>query len=384
MSKTPLRLFIVTGEESGDQLGASMMKALKKRCKGDLIVMGVGGKAMAEEGLISLFNMDEIAVMGITAVAARLPTILKRINETSKAIIEAQPDALIIIDSPDFTHRVAHKVRAEMPNLPVVNYVCPSVWAWRPGRARKMKAYVDHVLAILPFEPQALKDLDGPPATYIGHPLAHTMSDKVAKLTANDHRTLLLLPGSRKGEIKRHLPILEQTIEKLSALREDVSFIMPVVPHLKDDIKNSIENWAYPVELVSSAEQKKQAFNKATAALAASGTVCLELALSNIPMIAIYRLDPVAKLAPYVVKTWSANLPNLIVDYPAVPEMYDPFIKPYTISRALNRLLDKTPERQVQLDAFKTLREKMALDEGVTADKKAADVVMKLLSDANS
>lgn len=382
VSDKVLRLFIIAGEESGDQLGAALIKALKQRLPDSLNVSGVGGLAMKEQGLISLFNMDEIAVMGFSAVIARLPKILKRINETANAAIIEKPDALIIIDSPDFTHRVARKVRAALPTLPVIDYICPSVWAWRPGRAEKMTAYVDHVLAILPFEPQVLKELNGPAATYVGHPLAATMIDQPLNVIADGRKTLLVLPGSRSGEVKRLLPAFEQTIKRLANVRDDIDVVIPAVPHLETTIRSAVTNWALPVKIVSGAEQKKAAFKQATAALTASGTVCLELALANIPMISTYKLDPIARQIRFLVTAWTANLPNLIVDYPVVPEYIDEFVQPATLYRALNRLLDDTPERHVQLDAFRTLRETIKLSDGVTPDQKAADIIISLLSQA--
>ncbi|MEP6357021.1 MAG: lipid-A-disaccharide synthase [Hyphomicrobiales bacterium] len=384
MSDALFHVFIVAGEESGDQLGATLIKALKQRLGGDLIVSGVGGRAMTEQGLQSLFDMDEIAVMGVTAVIPRLPKILKRINETAKAAIAAKPDALVIIDSPDFTHRVARKVKAAMPNLPVIDYVCPSVWAWRPGRASKMRTYVDHVLALLPFEPQALKELNGPATTYVGHPLATRITKQDQRLETDTRKTLLVLPGSRSGEIKRLLPIFQQTLQKLTSVRDDIDIVIPAVPHLEATIRSTVSQWPLPVRIASGEDEKKAAFNKASAALAASGTVCLELGLANIPMLATYKLDPIASKLRFLMTTWSTNLVNLIIDYPIVPEYIDVDLHPGKLYRALNRLLDDTPERHTQLEAFKVLREKMALEEGVSSDEKAADIIMQLTTKSRS
>ncbi|MFL5200761.1 MAG: lipid-A-disaccharide synthase, partial [Microvirga sp.] len=174
----PLTIWIVSGEESGDQLGAKLMRSLKARFGGERLRFGgVGGHAMGKEGLKSLFPLEEIAVMGFSAVIARLPSILKRIRFTADAAVAANPDMLIIIDSPDFTHRVAKAVRQRAPQIPIIDYVSPSVWAWRPGRASKMRAYVDHLLALLPFEPAAHRRLGGPPTTYVGHPLIERLAE---------------------------------------------------------------------------------------------------------------------------------------------------------------------------------------------------------------
>ena len=173
----PLSIYLVAAEESGDALGAALVRALRAAAGGALALAGVGGRAMAAEGVVSPFPIDELAIVGVSAIPARLPLILRRIRETADAVVAARPDALVIIDSPDFTHRVARRVRARAPSIPIVDYVSPSVWAWRSGRARAMRAYVDCVLAILPFEPAAHRRLGGPPCVYVGHPLIERLSD---------------------------------------------------------------------------------------------------------------------------------------------------------------------------------------------------------------
>src|SRR5262245_12336129 len=165
------RIFLIATEESGDRLGANLMKVLRQRLGDGVQFEGVGGRAMAREGLESLFPIEELSIIGLAAVVKDLPKILGLIKETAIAVTEAEPDILVIIDSPDFTHRVARRVRARNPRLPIVDYVSPSVWAWRPGRARTMRHYIDHVLALLPFEPAAYRELHGPPCSYVGHSL---------------------------------------------------------------------------------------------------------------------------------------------------------------------------------------------------------------------
>ncbi len=174
---SPLRIALVAGEHSGDQLGCRLMRALSEARSERIAFSGVGGEAMAAEGLASLFPISDIAVMGVLPVLARLPKLIARIRQTAAAIVAARPDALVIIDSPDFTHRVARRVRAAIPDLPIVDYVSPSVWAWRPGRAKAMRAYVDCVLALLPFEPDAYVRLGGPRCVYVGHPLIERLKE---------------------------------------------------------------------------------------------------------------------------------------------------------------------------------------------------------------
>jgi lipid-A-disaccharide synthase len=200
-------IFLVAGEESGDRLGAVLIAAIRRRHPGARF-SGVGGVQMAGQGVQSLFPLGDLAIIGFAAIPASLPKILQRIRESADAAIAAKPDVLVIIDSPEFTHRVARRVRARAPAIPIVDYVCPSVWAWRPGRARAMRTYVDHVLALLPFEPAAMRRLGGPPCTFVGHPLSEHVASvrpnaEEARRRVSDPPLLLVLPGSRTGEIRR-------------------------------------------------------------------------------------------------------------------------------------------------------------------------------------
>src|SRR4029077_3006004 len=201
-------VFLVAGEDSGDRLGAALISAIKDRTHGKAAFSGVGGAQMAAEGVPSLFPLGDLAIVGFSSIPAMLSKILRRIQEAADAVIAAKPDVLVIIDSPEFTHRVARRVRARAPGIPIIDYVCPSVWAWRSGRARAMKSYVDHVLALLPFEPKVMRELGGPPCTYVGHPLIEQLDDlrpdaEEARRRRSDPPLLLVLPGSRGGEIRR-------------------------------------------------------------------------------------------------------------------------------------------------------------------------------------
>ena len=216
------KIFLIATEESGDRLGAHLMKVLRQRLGGAVQFAGVGGQSMAREGLVSQFPIEALSIMGLAAVVSRLPMILRLIRETADAVIQASPDILVIIDSPDFTHRVARRVRARDPSIPIVDYVSPSVWAWRPGRARAMCAYVDHVLALLPFEPEAYRKLRGPLCTYVGHPLVEQIG--VLRPGGDEQKrrdqappVLLVLPGSRRSEIRHHLAVFGDALGRLQA-----------------------------------------------------------------------------------------------------------------------------------------------------------------------
>ena len=243
-----LHVFLVAGEDSGDRLGAALMQALRQRTAGRVRFSGVGGPQMAALGLQSLFPLGDLAIVGIAAIATNLPKILGRIAETADAAIAARPDVLVIVDSPEFTHRVARKVRASRPQIRIVDYVCPSVWAWRPGRARAMRSYVDRVLALLPFEPAAMAKLGGPPTDYVGHPLI----ERIAELRPNqeevrrrmsDPPLLLVLPGSRSGEIRRMTRMFGDTLALLDAKAGAFEVVVPAVPQLEGAVREAVAGW---------------------------------------------------------------------------------------------------------------------------------------------
>src|SRR4051812_15153681 len=233
----PRKIFLVAAEESGDRLGAGLMKVLRQRLGDAVQFEGVGGLTMAREGLVSHFSIEELSIMGFTAVARKLPMILARVRETADAAVASAPDILVIIDSPDFTHRVARRVRARAPAIPIVDYVAPTVWAWRPGRARAMRRYIDHVLALLPFEPEAYRRLKGPPCSYIGH----TLIEQIGSLRPNPDEqkrrdgappVLLVLPGSRGSEIRHHMAVFGETLRLLREQGADFELVLPTMPHL--------------------------------------------------------------------------------------------------------------------------------------------------------
>ena len=281
------KIFLIATEESGDRLGASLMKVLRQRLGGAVRFEGIGGQAMAREGLVSLFPIERLSIMGLAAVVKRLPMILRHIRETAAAVTEASPDVLVIIDSPDFTHRVARRVRAKDPAIPIIDYVSPSVWAWRPGRARAMCAYIDHVLALLPFEPEEYRKLHGPPCSYVGHPLTEQLGSLRPGADEQKRReaeppVLLVLPGSRRSEIKHHMATFGKTLGLLRAENVPFELILPTMPHLLEAVGEAVESWPVQPRIVVGEQEKRAAFRIARAALAKSGTVTLELALAGV------------------------------------------------------------------------------------------------------
>jgi lipid-A-disaccharide synthase len=385
----PLNIWIVSGEESGDQLGAKLMRALKNRLGAERLQFGgVGGHAMAKEGLSSIFPLEEIAVMGISAVIARLPTILKRIRYTVDAVVAAKPDCLVIIDSPDFTHRVAKAVRQRVPEIPIVDYVSPSVWAWRPGRAVKMRAYVDHLLALLPFEPDAHKRLGGPPTTYVGHPLIERLAEirpAPGERRANPAAPLKLvvLPGSRRSEINRLMDPFGEALKLLQKAAPPFEVTIPAVAHLADEIRERAQSWIIKPKIVLGEAAKWTAFREADLALAASGTVTLELGLSGVPMVVAYRVSKIEEVLKYLIKSPSVVLTNLVLGDNVVPELIQWDCTPEKLRDAILPLMSDSPERQRQIAAFAKLDDLMRIGDEAPSER-GARIVAEVISESVS
>lgn len=357
----PLRIAIVAGEESGDQLGAELISGIRQLRSDKIEFFGVGGERMTALGLESAFPMTEIAVMGLTEVLSRLPKIVRLAYQLIDKIVEFRPDILVIIDSPDFTHPVAKRVRKKMPELPIVDYVSPSVWAWRPGRAKKMTTYVDHVLGILPFEPEAYKRLLGPKCTYVGHPLVEKITqakfERQYDFAGSGGPRLLLMPGSRSGEVKRLLPVFGETVEKLAEHFPTLEVDIPAVAHQRARIEGLVSGWRVKPTIVSGESEKFLAFSRAEAALVASGTATLELALWGVPMSVGYKLDPIAKNLKWLANVDSIVLPNLILGQNVVPEFIDKDCNSDYLLQSILPLLEGGQDRLAQITAFLRLQE---------------------------
>ena len=387
MSGAP-HVFLVAGEESGDRLGAALIAAIKKRTQGRARFSGVGGAHMAAEGMPSLYSLSDLSSFGFASLPGRLPTILRRIRETAEAAIAAKPDVLVIIDSPDFTHRVARRVRARDASIPIVDYVCPTVWAWRPGRARVMRPYVDHVLALLPFEPAAMQHLNGPPTTFVGHPLAERVGElrpnaQEARRRVTDPPLLLVLPGSRTGELRRMTAIFGDAVSRVADRFGPLEIVVPAVPRLAARVEAAVAQWRMPVRIVTDPEQKHAAFRQARAALSKSGTSTLELALAGVPMVAAYKVPLIEEaVGRLLITAPSAILANLVLGENVVPEFLQRDCTAEKLSAALLPLLADTPERRRQAEAFARLDHVMAIGEGSPSDR-AATIVLDCAGSVN-
>ncbi len=364
----PLRIAVIAGEESGDLLGADLVMALKTLTGREVELVGVGGRHLEALGLDPLYDGSEVALMGVTSIVRDLPRLMRRIGQAAEAVVRARADCLVTIDIPDFSLRVARKVRAADPSIPIVHYVCPSVWAWRPGRAPAMRGHVDRILCVLPFEPEALQRLDGPRGTYVGHRLsAHPgiASAAAAQLARQDDRAalrhLLVLPGSRRSEVGRLLQPFGEVVRLLTERGIPLRVSIPTVPHVADTVAAAVANWSVSPVIIHDEQAKWRAFADADAALAASGTVLLELALARVPAVSCYKTDPfIGPLMRRLVTVWSAALPNLIADWPVVMEYYDELVRPGHIARTLEQLMGDTPSRAAQLAGFAQVADIMA------------------------
>lgn len=375
----PLDVFVIAGEESGDNLAAPLMRELATR-PGGATFRGVGGDRMRRQGLVSLFPMDDITAMGLGAVIGKLPTITRRLSETVEAVLADPPDVLVLVDAPDFTHRVASRVRRRNPAIPIVKYVAPTVWAWRPGRARAMHGWIDHVLALLPFEPEVMARLGGPPTSYVGHPLLSELPDlrpspeELARREA-ERPMILALPGSRRSEIRRLGPIFGEALFLLAEAGHQFELVLPTLPRLLPVVEQSVANWPVRPRIVTDPAAKLAAFRSARAALAASGTVTLELALANVPMVGAYRIATwEAALALFVLKTRTVLLANIALGETVVPELIQLDCRPDRLADAMETVLLPGPVRDRQFEGFRRLEELLATG-GEPAARIAADIV---------
>ena len=353
----PLHFFLIAGEPSGDRLGAALMAGLKALHPGAAF-SGIGGPAMQAEGMESLFPMEELSVMGLVEVLPKYLHLKRRIRQAAEAALAASPAALVTIDSPDFCLRVAALAKAARPALRTIHYVAPSVWAWRPGRAAKMARHVDHVLALLPFEPPWMTAA-GMSCDFVGHPVvsepvataAQARAFREAHGIAPDAPLVAALPGSRRGEVSRLIPPFGQTLrlaaDRLPALR----VILPTPRHLADTVREAVKDWPGDPVILPAPDltSRTAAFAAADAALAASGTVSLELAAQSCPMVIAYDMAPLTLwLMRRMARIDTVTLVNLVSDTRTVPEFIGPDCRADRIAPALLSLLENGPGAQAE------------------------------------
>jgi lipid-A-disaccharide synthase len=376
-----LTIGIIAGESSGDQLGARLMREIVDMAGGQIRFVGVGGPLMSAAGLQSLFPMSDIAVNGLFPVIKRLPLLLRRMRDATTGIAAAAPDVVVHIDAQDFNQRVASTLKSKLPFTPLIGYVSPTVWAWRPGRARKIAKLYTYLMAVLPFEPEAHQRLGGPPTAYVGHPLMERLADFTPDQREEERRMqepfrLLVLPGSRHAEISRLMPVFGQAIDLLRLRFPDIIVVLPAVPHLRDAIAEHAAAWSVAPEIITGEEAKLAAFRTARAALAASGTVTLELALAAVPTVVAYKVSYIeGEIARRLIKVQSASLPNLILGRKLLPEFIDWNWNATSLADAVTAVLAEGAPRRAQLQGFSEVR--TVMEQGIDRPSRfAAEIVL--------
>jgi lipid-A-disaccharide synthase len=376
-----IKVFLIATEESGDRLGSALMRAVRDMTDGRVSFSGVGGRGMTEEGLASLFPIDSLSILGLPGIARQLPSILRNILRTSEAVLRERPDVLVLIDGPDFTHRVARRVRRRDPSIPILDYVSPSVWAWRPWRAKAMRTYVDRVLAILPFEPEVHRRLGGPPCEYVGHPLIERLNVLRPDAAEEKRRSaepplLLVLPGSRRSEVRLLMPDFGAALGRVAAQGLVFDLLLPTPPHLAKMVEELATGWPVKPRIVTTDEEKLAAFRIARAALVKSGTVTLELALAGVPMIAAYRLRFIeALIAKLLLRVETVILANLVIGEKIVPEFLQYDCTPERLAAALVDILRDGAARDRQVAAFARLDAVMETGARIPSARAAAAVI---------
>ena len=355
-----MKLYLIAGEPSGDRLGAALMAGLKTLVP-QVAFHGIGGPLMQAEGLRSQFPMEELSVMGLLEVVPKYRALKRRIHEAAEAALALNPDALITIDSPDFCLRVARLVKTARPTLRTVHYVAPSVWAWRPKRAQKMAQVIDHVLALLPFEPPYMQAA-GMSCDFVGHPV---VAEPVASVRerarmAGQGPLILALPGSRRGEVSRLAPVIGATLARIKAVHPQARVALPTVRGVADLVAGLVADWPIAPQIITDPADKRAAFAMADVAIAASGTVSLELAANDCPMVIAYDMNALTLwLMRWAALIDTVTLVNLVSETRVVPEFIGPNCRAEVIAPALLDLLDNGAARAAQIAAMRLTMQRL-------------------------
>lgn len=368
----PLKLFVLAGEPSGDRIAADVVRRLRERTPIEL--SGVGGEELSGQGLRSLFPMSDLAVMGVTDVLKRLPLLLWRIEQTARAIRASQPDIVVLFDAQDFSALLAKRLRRKGYDRPILLYVAPSVWARSPERAPKLVPLFNEVLAVLPFEPEVMARLGGPPTAYVGHP---ALGERLTLRDAVDNGPMILLPGSRDGELRRHLPLFRQVAAVVANHPTVSGFVIPTLPTLAERLRREVVDWPVPVTVISERSERAALYERAVLALAVSGTATLELALAGVPMVISYVMDGHQARVYEKINRPMIGLPNIVLKRLAAPELVLSQPDAGPLLSAVRTLLDDKTTRQAQIEAFGEMSNLMEYGE---ADAPRQDPAERILA----
>lgn len=379
-------IFVIAGEPSGDALGAALIRALRERAGAGLRIAGIGGEQMREEGVVSLVPLSELAVAGLAEILPHAPRLLRRIGETVAAIRAMRPDAVVTIDSSGFCWRVAHGLRRHGERMPLIAYVAPMVWAWRPGRARHMARWYDHVLTLLPFEPPYFEKV-GLAAFHVGHPVLESGAGRgdaarfrIAHGVGADELVLTVLPGSRGGEVRRLMPVFGAALDRLDRMIGPFRIAVPTVATVAGLVAAGTADWPGRPIVLRGNPEKYDAFAASRAALAASGTVALELALSRVPMAVAYRLNKLTEaVLDRILKVRQVNLVNLLLGERLVPEHLRGDCTPEKLAASLALLVRDERVRSAQLAGYDRAM-RLLRGDGASPSREAADRVLAIVA----
>lgn len=380
---------LLAGEPSGDVLGASLMRALRDETGGNVEFLGTGGALMEAEGLRSLFPIADMAVMGLVEILPKARFLLGRIDQAAKFMQAKQPDVLVTVDSPGYTKRVMARLAGR--SFPIVHYVAPTVWAWRPGRARRLAALCNHLLVLLPFEPPYF-EVVGLPTTFVGHPAVETIA--AARKTeaaadaegrsfrqrhgiAADARLLVLMPGSRRGEVTKLLPVFSEALALLKSQGQKLHLLIPTVETVSELVRVSVPSLPFPVTVLDTAPERYAAMLAGEVALAASGTATLELGLAGTPTVLAYRVNALtAAIMRRLIRTPYVGLVNILQQREIMPEFLQENCTAEKIAPALLSLLTDPAARQRQIDGCAAVAEQLGANDPISPAHRAARAVL--------
>jgi lipid-A-disaccharide synthase len=380
-------VYLVAGEPSGDLLAERLMAALVEKTGGNIRFAGIGGEAMRRQGLVSLFPQADLAVMGLAEVVPRIPRILARLQQTLADIRAQQPAIIVTVDSWGFTGRLAKRLKAEGSPVPRIHYVAPMVWAWKAKRVHQVAERVDLLLCLLPNEPAYFRAV-GLPAVHVGHSVLENGADRGDAAAfrqrhgiAEEAPVLCLLPGSRRSETSRLLPVFAATLDRLAARHPGLCAVVPTVETVAAEVSQAVAGWRVPTTVVSGTAERYDAFAASRVALAASGTVAVELALARVPMVITYRVAPAtAFLAKRLLKVPFVSLVNLLAERCVVPEFLQENCRPDLLAEAVEQLLEDEAVRRRQLAETAEALARLGLG-GDSPSRRAASEVLRLMGE---
>jgi len=365
MSQAPL-VFLIAGEASGDQLGANLMASLKGLQ--NVRFAGIGGTKMQSEGLQTLFPMEELSIMGVFGILRNLPHLLQRVRFTVETIRTMKPDVVLTIDAPEFSFQVMKRLHKFSLRPRLIHYVAPTVWAWRPGRARKIARFLDHLLCLYPFEPPYFEKY-GLKSTFVGHPVAEESFEK----SKRDPNLLCVLPGSRRSEVEALLPIFKETVRLLKKEFPDLKVVVPTLSSVEPLVRQGVENWPCEVHIVVGEGGRKEAFQNASVSLAASGTVALQLAAARLPCVIAYKIGAFSGgVARFLIKTPWVCMVNILLNKSVIPEFLQENCTPEKLVSAVGFLLKNKDTRVLQ---------EKAMNEAISLLKAPPDAAAKVVAE---